>query len=136
MAGRTIKPDSQENRLSDADFEQWETISSDFGTKLTWGDGSNGTCSEFVGNYLGTNVIPIGEPDEDGNPLDSMSAAEFVDSNGEKFYCWINFALGAAIEKGEMQEGDTVRITYLGESPTKRGLNPVKKLGIQRKPRA
>ena len=136
MTGRSIKPDAQENRLSDSDYESWDTISSDFGTKISWGDGSNGTTSEFVGEYLGRNDIPIGEPDEHGNPLDTMSAAEFVNTNGEKFYSWINFALGNMIEDEVMIPGDTVRIVYAGSAPTKRGLNPVTKLNIQRKPRA
>ena len=125
----------QPELLTDADFASWTQISTDFGTKIIWGDGKNGTTKEFVGVFTGLNIIPIGEPDDDGNTVDSMSALEFVDANGEKFYSWQNFALEQALDKGDIVDGDTVRIVFTGEVPTKRGLNKVKKLAIQVKPR-
>lgn len=136
MATKPVKSDAQENRLSDSDYETWETVSSEFGTKLMWGDGTGGTTTVFVGEYLGENIVPMGEVDDDGNALDTAPAAEFVDSNGEKFYCWQNYAIKTAIEEKKFVAGDTVRIKYLGSEQTKRGLNPVTKLQIQVKPRS
>lgn len=132
---KPIADDKQENRLSDSGFEEWDTISSEFGTKIEWGDGTNGTTDVFVGEFLGVNSVALGEPDDQGNPLDTAEAAEFVDANGEKFYSWLNFALKNIIEDETMIPGDTVRICYAGTAPTKRNLNPVTKLTIQRKPR-
>jgi len=126
MAKQTIPVDKTENRLSDESYDEWETISTSFGTKIVWGDGPGETAS-FVGVFTGPRMVPM-DTDSDGNVLDSAKAAEFVDANGEKFYCWQGFAIETAIDDKEMDAGDTVRITYVGEQATKRGLNPVKVL--------
>jgi hypothetical protein len=123
--GLNIEP----NSLDDSAFDEWETVSRDFGYKVEWGLGT-GQTEVFVGQFLGLNDVPATDGSED-----VMTAAEFLDSAGAKAYCWASFALRDAVENDTMRAGDTVRIKYAGEQQTKRGLNPVKKLTIQVKPR-
>ena len=137
MANSIVKNDSQENRLSDTMFDDWEEISSDFGRKIKFGDGTKDTTAVLVGEFTGLNVIPVGDGvDSSGNPLDTATACEFVTvPEGEKVYAWLNFALQAIINDDKMIVGDTVRISFAGTQETKRNLNPVTKLTIARKPR-
>lgn len=129
MARQPVSTDKTENRLSDEDFDEWETISSDFGTKIEWGDKA-GETPMFIGTYVGPRIIEM----EDG---ESAKAAEFFsEETQEKYYCWQGYSISAAIDAKEMEPGDVVRIKYMGEKPTKRGLNPVKVLEIKRKPRS
>jgi hypothetical protein len=134
MVARKTAVSEPETRFSDADFEEWETVSSDFGTKIKWGNGPDET-EQFVGVYKATREVPIGEVNENGEPFETAIAVEFADMNGELFYSWQNFALKDAIAKGTIQEGDTLMIKYTGEASTSRGLNPVKTFTIKVKPR-
>lgn len=111
--------------MADFDWDSWdnadvEDLSSDFGTKLKFGD-KPGEITDFVGIFQGTKHIP--------NPDDAdeiMHAAEFTDREGEKCYAWLTFALNEAITtEGGIAVGDLVRIEWKGRQPTKRGLNPV-----------
>jgi hypothetical protein len=136
MPRATVKQDSQENRLDDASFDDWETVSSDFGTKIVWGKNEKaGETETFVGTFLGVRIVPLGDADSEGNVLDTAEAAEFADMNGERFYSWLPYALKSAIEDETIIPNDVVRIHYTGETATKRGLNPVKTFDIKRKPR-
>ena len=117
--------DYPEDTMSDDVAEDWETVSESFGTKIEWTVGAR-----FIGEYTGTRQVEVDDK-EDG--LSMVDAAEFL-RNGEKFYCWLPFALKQVIDSGKLTVGQTVFIECTGEESTKRGLNPVKVFTIKVKP--
>jgi hypothetical protein len=133
MARATVKPDMQEARLSDSMFDDWKVVIQDRGQKITWGE-DNGETPLFVGTFLGTEIVNLGDDDGD-DILDKATAALFVDSDGVKFWSWCPFAINKAIEDGTILYEDTVMIRYTGTVATKRGLNPAKTFEIRVKPR-
>lgn len=125
---RTVKDtDHSEDLMDDASYENWETISEGFGTKIEWNIGTR-----FIGEYTGTRQVPSKEESEDGT-FDMIDAAEFT-KDGEKFYSWMPHQLQTVISDGALKAGQTVFIECLKEENTKRGLNPVKVFIIKVKP--
>jgi hypothetical protein len=125
---RTVKDtDHTEDLMDDTSYENWESISEEFGTKIEWNVGTR-----FVGEFTGTREVEVDDK-EDG--LSTATAAEFI-KEGEKFYCWLPFQLKEVIDNGTLTPGRTVFIECKGESPTKRGLNPVKTFNIKVKPQS
>lgn len=128
-SGKQIDMDNfTEDSFSDADFDNWEQISEDFGTKIEWAEGVTVTL-----RYLG--VKQVEQINEQTGEKELIDAALFEDAKGEKFYSWQPFALAEVITSGKLQEKDIVRIACTGEAGTKRNLNPVKKFDIRVKPR-
>lgn len=112
----------------DDDFEDVEDISTNFGSKFTLGDDDKaGEILSFTGQFTGTREVEL----ENG---DIGMAAEFLDLDGEKAYCWASWSLKDVIANERLTPGDYVRIVYKGEAPTKKGLNPVKQFEIKVKP--
>lgn len=128
MPARTTKGASRlpaNDPMADFDWDSWdnaevEDLSSNFGTKIKFGD-KPGEVKEFTGVFQGTKDVP--NPDDDD---EMMHAAEFLDRDGEKCYAWLTFALNEAVtNEGGIKVGDLVRIEWKGRQDTKRGLNPV-----------
>lgn len=114
--------------MDDESYENWETVSEGFGTKIEWNVGVR-----FIGVFTGTRMVPVQKDAESGNPLDEAEAAEFT-KDGEKFYCWLPYQLKEVITEGKLTAGQTVYIECTGEEETKRGLNKVKTFVIKVKP--
>lgn len=109
--------------MTDEAYEEWESVSEEFGTKIEWNVGTR-----FIGQFTGVRKdIDLG----DGEVAD---AAEFT-KDGEKFYSWIPYALAQVIESGKLIPGDICMIECKREDTTKRGLNKVKVFDIKVKPR-
>jgi hypothetical protein len=128
MPRATVATANSEDMMDDASFESWEVVAEGYGTKIIWEVGTT-----FVGTFVGVREVPIKNNDDED---ETIVAATFADSNGERFWSWQPFALKEAIEQGKITEGNIVRIACTGEEPTKRGLNKVKTFKIQRKPAA
>lgn len=120
--------DNMTDNMDDETYEDWETVSEGFGTKIEWVIGAR-----FVGVFTGTRMVPMKSDAEEGNPLDEAPAAEFT-KDGEKFYCWLPYQLKEVIDNGVLKPGQTVFIECNGEESTKRGLNKVKTFTIKVKP--
>ena len=125
MASRK-PPVEIEDSFSDADYESWQQVSDDLGTKITW----DADTPVLTLRYLGLTEVKQENSDE------VITAALWADSKGEKYFSWLPWALSDAIESGRIQDKDIVRIEYKGEAPTGKGLNPVKKFDIRVKPRS
>jgi hypothetical protein len=123
---RPVQPENTEDLMDDESYEEWETISEGFGTKIEWTVGK-----KFIGEYIGVKDVPLDDKD-DG--FSTAPAAQFHATSGEKFYCWLPYSLKEVIDNGTLTEGRTVMIHCTGESPTKRGLNPVKTFTVKLKP--
>jgi hypothetical protein len=128
MPRKPTDNDHLEDTMDDAAFEDWETVSEGFGTKIEWVIGAR-----FVGEFTGTRIVPLKEDADMSNPLDTAPAAEFM-KDGEKFYSWMPHQLQTLIDNGKLKEGQTVYIRCDKEEATKRGLNPVKVFTIKVKP--
>lgn len=117
----------------DADWDDADDVSTDFGEKFKVGDNAaKGDIPFFVGVFQGVKDVPM--PTEE-NPDEMAKGAEFLDESGNKCYCWLTFALSEALspEADEpIEVGDIVRIEFKGRSDTKRGLNPVTRYSIKR----
>lgn len=109
--------------FSDADFDQWEQLSEDFGTRIEWS-----TAGAVILRFDGVKTVT----QESG---ETFTLALFSDAIGGVFNASIPFALQEVIDKGSLKESDIVRIEYKGEAPTSKNLNPVKKFDIRVKPR-
>lgn len=114
--------------MDDESYEDWETVSEGFGTKIEWVVGAR-----FIGVYQGSHMVPLKQDAEEGNPLDWAEAADFT-KNGEKFYSWMPYQLKQTVTDGKLSPGQTVFIECNGEEETKKGLNPVKTFTIKVKP--
>lgn len=131
MPRQPVKNENTEDQMQDAEFEDWEVVSEGFGSKIVWDVGT-----VFIGTFRGTRLVPVDDK-EDG--FSEVTAAEFTDRMGEKFWCWLPYQLKEIIETEDedkkLNVGDEIYIKCTGESETKRGLNPVKTFSIKRKPR-
>lgn len=115
--------------MTDAAYEEWDTVSEGYGTKIEWNIGT-----QFIGVFTGVRKdIPVSDNPTEGNPLDYANAAEF-NKDGEKFYSWMPYQLQTVIDEGKLKEGQTVFIRCDREENTKRGLSPVKVFTIKVKP--
>ena len=111
----------------DSFWDDVADVATNFGYKFKFGTNEKkGEITRFVGEFRGTREVP-----NQDNPEELMQAAEFVDTEGRKCYCWQLTQLREAIRTGDIQYGDTVRITLTGEQETSRGLNPVKTFEIK-----
>lgn len=122
-AGKEAENSSIIDSFSDADFDQWEQVSEDFGTRLEWSIGTTVTL-----RFIGTKEVT----QEDGN---TFTLSLFEDALGELYNASIPYALQEAIDNGRLKEQDIARIAVKGEATTGKGLNPVKKFDIRVKPR-
>lgn len=101
-----------------ADDDFWDDaveVDTEFGDKFKFGKGKD-EITTFTGRFLRTKQVP--------NPDDGelMHAAEFLDNEGEKVYCWLPSTLRNAFDN--VNNGDYVRIELTGEEPTDKG-NPM-----------
>ena len=126
MPRAVAKPENLEDLMDEEHAEQWETVSEGFGTKIEWTVGHS-----FIGEFTGTREVEL---DDGGGGFSNAKAAEFVDAQGEKHWCWLPYGLAKVIEDGDLSPGRTVFIKCTGEQATKRGLNPVKTFTIKVKP--
>ena len=118
------------------DDEFWndaEIISQEFGSKFRIGN-KPGDLTKFVGRFDG-----LKEVDDPDNESEKMLAANFTDSNGDRYYCWLFWSIrdvlgllpGQDTDDIQLREGDFVRMEFKGEEETKRGLNKVKKVEVK-----
>lgn len=125
---RAPEQQNTEDTMDDASYDDWETVSEGFGTKIMWDVGKT-----FVGTFTGTRTVSVDDK-EDG--FTDVLAAEFQ-SNGTKYWCWLPYALEEIINTDDPEKrlspGEEVYIKCTGEEPTKRNLNPVKVFTIKRR---
>lgn len=101
--------------------EGWETIQKRSAAVVifdTVGD-------ELIGEFGGVEQI---EPDDD--PDNAFSRYLLRGTDGELYATNISYALRTAVEKHDVKVGDMLRIRYVGDVKTKRGLNPMKDFEI------
>ena len=77
---------------------------------------------ELIGQFRGVQTV---QPDDD-DPDSAFERYLFRGQDGELYATNISYALRTAIEKHGVTESDWVRIRYVGDIKTKRGLNPMK----------
>lgn len=106
---------------NDHEDDGWETIQERSASVVifdTVGD-------ELIGTYRGIETI---EPDDD--PDNAFSRYLLEGTDGELYATNISYALRSAVEKHDVKVGDMLRIRYVGDVKTKRGLNPMKDFEI------
>lgn len=127
-ADKPIDSITSEDEFSDADFENWEVVSEDFGEQITWTEEKT-----VIIKFIGTKDVT----QEDGSVA---PAALYESKNGSKYFSWLPTQLADVINGETVRVGDILRIEYKGERETRKSKsgaqNPVKQFDIRVKPRS
>jgi hypothetical protein len=132
MAGKTTVPGTETFGDSPEEYQQWEPVAVGLGQKLEWG----AAMSHFVGKFVGMQVVDV-EPTESFNGDSTADAYCFTEiTSGDAYFTWATYQLRKAVEGGDIEEGDTVSITWTGKTEIDGGKKTVNNFTIRRKPRA
>lgn len=110
--------------LSPSDYEEWETLTSELGDRTRF----TTVGQVLIGRYEGT--VDVSIIDDDGAEA-TRTAMVLVTGDG-KVHFFPPYQIRELLP--ELNHGDMLRIEYKGDSPTKRGLNPVKRFTVKRRP--
>jgi len=123
-ATKPVEPDISDVSTAPDEWE-FETVAEEAPTRVVFDEFGD----VFVGQYVGTEHIeqPIDEKGID----QSFDLLNFRARDGQLYAINSSYKLVEAM--GKVDEGDWVRITYVKDLPTKRGLNPMKDFVVDRR---
>ena len=123
-----LTPNSEPtSTLSPSEYEEWETLTSELGDRIRF----TTVGQVVVGRYEGTSEVSI--VDDDG--AEATRTAMILLTGDGKIHFFPPYQIRELLSN--LNIGDMVRIEYIeykGDSPTKRGLNPVKRFTVKRRP--
>lgn len=125
-AGKSVTPDYDANADVTKNVEdwEWETARDETPTGVVF----EAPGETFIGQYLERRTVAR-EPLADGTG-GPFNLHVFTGRDGKPYALSDSFALDEAYEDGSLKSGQWVRITFIKEIKTKRGLNPMKDLKI------
>ena len=109
--------------LSPAEYDEWETLTSELGDRIRF----TTVGQVVIGRYEGTSEVSI--IDDDG--AEATRTAMILLTGDGKVHFFPPYQIRELLS--DLNIGDMLRIEYKGDSPTKRGLNPVKRFTVKRR---
>lgn len=106
---------------------EWETVSSETSIRVLF----DSIGDVFVGQFVGIQTITPEGVDKDGKPNEPFDLYIFTGRDGNSYSINKSWKIETAFDDYDVQADEWVRITYVKDVETKRGLNPMKDFKVE-----